>query len=445
MILAELFDFREACGYVEDLGRLGSRPGMERIRALCRILGDPQDDLRFIHIAGTNGKGSTAAMISSVLTETGLRTGMYYSPAMIGITDHYMADGKLISDEDYSRIVSIVADANEKLIADTGESATQFEFETAVAFVYFSDIHCDAVVLECGMGGRDDATNIVTNKICCVFASISFDHMQYLGNSLFEIADVKSGIITSDCPVIAFDSSDEATSAIRNRCSTTGSRLYLVSSPDVTSKEMSMTGQTVSCKGWEDVAIGLPGTFQAQNAALALKAVSVIRDNELIKGCDLSDETIREGMKKARWPYRFECIKKDPLIITDGAHNEDAAKKLADSIRSFLPGYELILVIGVFADKEYKKVIKALVPLATAVITTETPDNPRALPAGELGKCAAGYCKDVSVSDSIRDAYERAVKKADTKNWKTVIVACGSLSYLKLFSDIVSEDENGQG
>ena len=190
MILAEAFDFREACRYVEDLGRLGSRPGMERICRLCDYLGNPQDDLRFIHVAGTNGKGSTGAMIASVLTCAGVKTGMYYSPAMTGIYDHFAINGEAISDAEYSGCVSKVAAANEKLINETGESATQFELETAVAFVYFRENRCDAVVLECGMGGRDDATNIVRNKICCVFASISYDHMQYLGNTLSQIADV---------------------------------------------------------------------------------------------------------------------------------------------------------------------------------------------------------------------------------------------------------------
>ena len=328
-ILAKTFDHSSACLYVSELGRLGSRPGLERIRRLCALLGDPQDDLSFIHIAGTNGKGSTGAFISSVLTASKVTTGMYYSPALCDISDHYMINGERISEEDYAYHVSKVAAANEKLIDETGESATQFEFETAVAFTLFRAERCDAVILECGMGGRDDATNIVKNKLCCVFASISFDHMQYLGNTLDKIADVKSGIITGSCPVIAFDSSKEATEVIRKKCEKTGSDLYTVESGDIASEAIRPFGRTVDYDGFSDIEIGLSGSFQAENAALALRTVSVIRDKGLIEKADLTDDVIRMGMRSAKWPFRFERISEDPLIIVDGAHNEDAAKKRA--------------------------------------------------------------------------------------------------------------------
>ena len=435
--LAEDLDFRAACSYVEDLGRLGSRPGMERISRLCDILQNPQDDLCFIHIAGTNGKGSTGAMIASVLACGGVRTGMYYSPAMTQISDHYMINAETISERDYARYVSIVAAANEKLISETKESATQFEFETAVAFVYFRENHCGAVVLECGMGGRDDATNIVKNKICCVLASISYDHMQYLGNTLSEIARVKSGIIVSDCPVIVLDSSSESTDVIRKRCEETGSRLYVVKPSDIYSDEMFPHGQSVTYKENEDMNIRLCGTFQAENAALALQTITAIRDDGLIKECDLSEDVIRQGMKKARWPFRFEVISNCPLTIVDGAHNADAAIKLADSIRRYLRGYELILVMGVFADKEYDKIAKTLASLAKAVITVATPDNNRALDATALAKCVRKYCDDTRACGSMEEAYERAKEKAGSS--KAAVVACGSLSYLKQFADIVLE------
>ena len=415
---------------------------MERIRALCAILGDPQDDLRFIHIAGANGKGSTGAMIASVLACAGIRCGMYYSPAMTKISDHYMINGVVISDAEYARCVSAVALANEKLIAQTKESATQFEFETAVAFVYFRENRCGAVVLECGMGGRDDATNIINNRICCVLTSISYDHMQYLGNTLADIADVKSGIIRSACPVIALDSSDESTDVIRKRCEETGSRLYVVRPSDVSSKEKFPHGQSVSYKEHDCVDISLCGTFQAENAALALQTIDVIREGELTE-CVLSEDVIRQGMKKAGWPFRFEIICNSPLTITDGAHNADAAVKLADSIRMYLKGYDIVLVMGVFSDKEYDKVAKTLAPLAKAVIATKTPDNPRSLDAGKLAECVRKYCDDVSACDSIEEACDLANKKAGSQ--KTAIVACGSLSYLKLFSDIVMKKTDGQG
>ncbi len=435
----EMFDHAKACAYIEESAKLGSRPGLDRIRRLCAILGNPQDDLRFIHIAGTNGKGSTAAMISSILTEAGLCTGMYYSPALCGITDHFRLNGELICDSDYDMCVSKVAAANEELIDKTGESATQFELETAMAFIYFRENHCDAVVLECGMGGRDDATNIVRDKICCVFASVSYDHMQYLGDTLAKIADVKSGIITSDCPVIAYDSSHEVIDVIKKRCEETGSALYVVNGSDVTSRDMFPIGQAVTYKEFSDTLIGLCGTFQAQNAALALETVGVIRDNALIPGLVIDDKTIESGIKKVRWPYRFECISESPTVLVDGAHNADAAAKLADSIRLYLDGYDIILVMGVFADKEYDKVASILAPLAGTVYTVETPDNSRALPASELAKCVVKYCKDVHACSSIEEACKLSLGEAESAKGKSAVVACGSLSYLKLFRDGITE------
>ena len=431
----KITDHASACRYIERSAALGSRPGLSRIRRLCEILGDPQDELKFIHIAGTNGKGSTAAMISSILTEAGLCTGMYTSPALTGITDHFRLNKEPVSDSDYDRCVSTVAAANEKLIEETGESATQFELETAIAFVCFRENHCDAVVLECVMGGRDDATNIVRDKICCVFASVSFDHMQYLGNTLSEIADVKSGIITSNCPVIAFDSAPDVVEVFRARCKETGSTLHVVKRSEIDSSPDFPFGQNITYKEFVNVPISLCGTFQAENAALALETVKVIRDNGLIPGFNPDDDKIITGIGRAHWDYRFWCIKKEPVVIVDGAHNEDAATKLCASVKQYLAGYDIILVIGVFADKEYDRIAAIMAPLATTVFTVETPDNPRALPAGELAKCVEKYCGKVHACSSVREACELSLEEALTSKNRSAIVACGSLSYLKLFCD----------
>ena len=439
MTSVDIFDHKSACGYMEESAKLGSRPGLERIRDLCARLGNPQDELRFIHIAGTNGKGSTAAMISSILTEAGLCTGMYYSPALCGLTDHFRLNGKLISDADYDLCVSKVASANEELIRETGESATQFELETAVAFIYFRENHCDAVVLECGMGGRDDATNIVKNTICCVFASVSFDHMQYLGNTLSEIAEVKSGIITSPCPVIAFDSSEEVIDIIEKKCKESGSDLHIVRRNDYSGDGTFAQGQTVSYKRFTEVPISLCGTFQAGNAALALETADVIRGSKLIDGFAPDDETIKRGLEKTYWPFRFQCINADPPVIVDGAHNPDAAARLADSVREYLNGYHIILVMGMFSDKEYDKVASLIVPLADKVYTVATPDNPRALGAEDLAKCVAGYCSDVRACSSVKEACELSFDLARRSTDKSAVVACGSLSYLKLFADAISQ------
>lgn len=434
------FDHNMACKYIEDAAGLGSRPGLDRIRGLCERLGHPEDKLRFIHVAGTNGKGSTSCMIAAALSETGLRVGMYYSPAISGITDHYMINGEPITESDFAASVSTVAAANEEMINDTGDGATQFELETAVAFTYFCEKNCDVVVMECGMGGRDDATNIVTNKLCCVITSVSYDHMQYLGDTLSKIASVKAGIITPGCPVITFDQGEEVLAAIRQRCDDTGSSLYTVDTSGIKSREVFPLGQIVSWEEFSDVVICLAGTFQAENAALAMRTLSVIYKLDLIPGCFIDEGVIGRGLKKARWPYRFECICSDPLMFVDGAHNADAAVKLLASIRQYLDGYKIVLIMGVFADKEYDKIVATLAKAAEMILTVQTPGNARALPAKDLAECAEKYCRSVRACDSIGNAYELALSAAEKMNGegqRSAVVACGSLSYLHELTGIV--------
>ncbi len=435
-ILADRFDYKEACGYIQRAGVLGSRPGLSRIRSLCKKLGDPQDKLRFIHIAGTNGKGSTGAMTASMLHEGGLTVGMYYSPALCGIRDHYMINGTLISEDDYAHVIDTVAKANDALISETGESATQFELETAAAFTYFCANHCDVIVLECGMGGKDDATNIVRNKICCVFTSISYDHMQYLGNTLTDIATAKAGIITPGCTVVSFDDPPEVLDVIRKKCRSLNSRLYTVDRVHVTSDDAMRLTQKVTYEEFGDVTVPLCGTFQAENAALAMRTVSVINNARLIEGFSPDEDTIRKGIAAVRWPFRFECISFSPLVFVDGAHNADAAVKLWETIERCLAGYKIVLVMGMYADKEYEKVSSILAGLAEAVFTVQTPDDIRALPAEELAKCAGKYCDDVASCDSLEQAYDLAAKKCDGYGEGAAVIACGSLSYLGRFKDI---------
>ncbi|MCR5687156.1 MAG: bifunctional folylpolyglutamate synthase/dihydrofolate synthase [Lachnospiraceae bacterium] len=409
------------------------RPGPERVQALCDLLGNPERDLRFIHIAGTNGKGSTACMTASVLSEAGIRTGMFTSPAVCGVRDQYRIDGKMIGEDDYLRLLSRIDAANDILAAKRGERATPFERDCALAFAYFSENHCDAVVLECGMGGRDDATNIVRNKICCVITSVSYDHMQYLGNTLYEIASAKAGIITSDCPVVALDSSPEAMEAIEERCALTGSRLYRVKPDGISFKYTEPTGMSVSYKEFRDVRIPLTGSFQAENAALALRTLSVIEEGGMLEGFILNRKVLSEGLMKAVWPFRFECLCRDPLIYADGAHNPDAALKLRDTIEKKLAGYKIILVMGMFADKDYEQTVKILAGTASAIFTVDTPDSERALPAVKLAETAGKFCKDVRACAGIREAYGLAADAA--RDEKTAVIACGSLSYLNDFSE----------
>lgn len=440
MTSADTFDYAGACEYIAGLSQLGSRPGLSRISALCDILGNPEDDLSFVHVAGTNGKGSICAMISAGLSAAGMKVGMYYSPALTGIRDHYAIDGKLISEDDYARAVSKVAAANRELKRTTGDGATQFEIETALAFIYFTENHCDVVVLEAGMGGRLDATNVIPNKKLCVIASVSYDHMQYLGDTLSDITKEKAGIITRGCPVVALSSSPEVIDVIKDRCDEMRSPLTVVDPAKITYSEEA-EGIKVSCGDLTDLDVSLCGAFQAENAAVAATALSVIGERSLIEGYTVNEKIIRQGLSSVCWPFRFEKINDDPPVFIDGAHNTDAAEKLAKTIKDRLPGYGIILVIGVFRDKEYDKVVKTLAACADKIFTVETPQNARALPAEDLAKCAAKYCSDTTACADIDEAAELAIGAAKASEGKRAVVAAGSLSYLNLFKEACHGDK----
>ncbi len=407
------------------------KPGLLRVKGLCDILGGPQKSLKVIHVAGTNGKGSTACMIASILEKSGICVGMYYSPALIDKRDHYRINGELIPEEDYRRYMNEVDLADDKLFETCGQRASSFEKETALAFLYFAKRKVDVAVMECGMGGVDDATNIAENKLCCVITSISYDHMQYLGNTLAEIAEKKAGIITKGCPVVAFDPTTEVADVIRRRCEDTGSSLYLIRPSDITYHDRYPEGICVSYGDYRDVDVALSGCYQAENAALALQAVSVIGDERSFDG--ITDGTIREGMRTLYWPFRFELIRRSPLVYVDGAHNPDAAKKLRVTIQNRLKDNKIILVMGVFADKDHKEILKTMSDAADTIITLTPPSPDRAYPSEELAVEAKEYFKTVTVSGSIEEAYDLAVSKCLAAGDDAAVVAFGSLSYLNLF------------
>lgn len=432
-------NYQESIEYIEKSAARGSILGFKRIEVLCRLLGNPEKDLRIIHVAGTNGKGSTSAFIASILTKVGYRTGMYYSPAMTGIKDHYAINNVLISDEDYAEMVTKVADCNDSLHNIIGEYATQFELETAIAFLYFKERGCDAVVLETGLGGRDDATNIVDDKLLCVLTSISLDHTAILGDSIYEIAEIKSGIIKNGCRVVAFDSTEEATRAIVNACDSQGSKLTIVKDSDYTvGKEATDDFLHVSCCGFDSIPIGLNGYYQGQNAALAIYAARALAD----EGLSICDDDIISGLRDAYWPFRFEAISKEPLVIVDGAHNPGAVDKLYDTVVKEYSDKAIILVIGMFKDKDYSYVISKMASLASSIYTVTVPNEQRALAGKEIASIASNCCKDVYECSSITDGAVLAYKKAQMvkhDNKDACVIAYGSLSYLSIFKEAIRE------
>lgn len=406
--------YEEARVYIEKVSQTGSILGLESIIHLMHELHDVQENLRIIHIGGTNGKGSTGAFIESVLIEAGYRVGRYTSPAVFEPFEVWRINRENISLEEYLTCLREVKEACEKMLAKGMAQPTVFEVETALAFVYFAKKNCDYVLLEVGMGGETDATNLITKPVCSVLTSISMDHMQFLGNTLGEIARVKAGIIKKDCPAVTSDTQEkEVLQIVEAVAREKGANLILAGFSD-----MHKSGEFYLHRVLGQISLGLIGAYQIENANLAI-AVCL----EVLK---IPHEIIKKGLKNAYWPGRFEMIQTKPFFIIDGAHNEDAAKKLAWTIQNYFTNRKITYIIGVLADKEHKKMLEIMLPLAERVYTV-TPPNKRALAGKELAAEVESLGHKAVNCAEIEDAVKQALLSATEED---VIVAFGSLSYL---------------
>lgn len=425
-------NYAQALDYLEEAGRFGSIPGLETIEELCRRLGDPQEELSVIHIAGTNGKGSVLAYISAILSEAGYRTGRYSSPAVNDYRERFCVDGKPISKKLFAECVSETAVAADSMEQEGFRHPTVFEMETAAAFLFFRKKNCELVVLETGMGGLLDATNLIQKPLMSVITSVSMDHMQFLGKSLTAIAEQKAGIIKPGRPLVCAGQQEEVLAVFKRICKERESEIFVADASQAAKIKFGAEKQSFSYGGYDRLQIRLAGSFQIENAVLAVEVIK-----ELCKlGYPVSEDALRKGLLEASWPGRFMTVGKKPLFIVDGAHNEDAARKLAESLTTYYTDKELILIMGVLRDKEYEKMIAHLTPLARQVITVTTPGNPRALSAYELAQAVREVQPQVTASDSLEEAVEMAYLLAEPE---TVIVACGSLSYLGELTQIVEK------
>lgn len=415
--------YEEARTFLEGCNRYAGEFTLEPLREMLRRLGDPQDKLSFVHIAGTNGKGSVLAFVSTVLKEAGYRVGRYISPTIFEYRERIQVNEEYISEEALTRLTKRVCDTGRQMLAEGLRHPTTFEAETALAFLYFAEQGCDIVVLETGMGGRTDATNVIRNTLAAVLTSVSMDHMGYLGNTLAEIAANKAGIIKSGCTVVTLRQQPEAAQAIREAAQACGCPVVIADPEQAVNRRRGWYRQFFDYKGWKDIEIPLAGEYQFANAALALEVIGVLRG----KGFAIPEQAVRDGLKKTVWNGRFTMAAKEPYVIVDGAHNRDAALRLRESIENYLSGRRLIFIIGVLADKEYEAVVRTTVPYASEVITVMTPDNPRALPADRLAETVRKYNSHVRAADSIAAAVDTAYAMAEKED---VILAFGSLSYL---------------
>lgn len=406
--------------------------GLSRMEELLRRLGDPQDTLNVIHVAGTNGKGSVSKYLEEGLAACGYKMGLYTSPYIEKFNERIRFDGADISDEDLEYYGQKVVDAAEAMVADGKDSPTEFEVVTAIAFLYFAGKKADITILEVGLGGIGDSTNVVKHPLASVITSISYDHMAQLGNTLAEIAVNKAGIIKTGCPVISNVPERDAAKIIARKAYAMGSRLFDVSGIRAAVSEQTPFSQVVSMelyeKSYSDVEISMVGKHQAENLKTALATLEILRKSGAVK---LDREALYEGLKRARQPGRFEVIgggpeagdESKPLVIIDGAHNEAGAQALQETMAQYFAGKKILLVAGILADKQIDSIVKFLTKITDHIIVTE-PDNPRKLAASELAKHMADVGVTAEVASDAEAAMHRAKELADGYD---VILFAGSL------------------
>ncbi len=416
--------YQEAMEYIDACAGFGIVPGLECITELLNRMENPQKKLRFIHVAGTNGKGSTVGFISTILTENGYKVGRYVSPTIFEYRERFQIQGKPVSKAEVGRWMEKVAVHADAMAKENFPHPTPFEIETAMAFLLFAEKKCDFVVLETGMGGKLDATNVIENTLVSVITSIGRDHMGFLGDSMEEIAAHKAGIIKKNAVVVSALQEESVKKVIENVANEkNASQIVFMNPKDITHDKYDLQKTTFSYKRMKKIEISLLGTFQVKNAALALEVIWSLEK----KGFQFKEEKIRKALLKTVWPARFQIIDRKPLFVVDGAHNTAAAEELRKSIQFYFTNKRIIYIIGVFRDKEYTQVIEKTCDLAEHIITVAKKGNSRALPSLDLAQAVAQVNPMVTVADSVEEAVELSYLLAD-KN--TVIIAFGSLAYL---------------
>lgn len=414
-------DFLEAQNYLEKVrSQKGIVLGLDTMRHLMAKLNNPQDKVKFIQIAGTNGKGSTAAYLTSILSEAGIKVGRYTSPAVFSSTEQYFACGSCISESEYAKGMTAVAEAAASL---DGETPTAFEQETALAFWYFAKKGCELAILEAGLGGDMDATNIVTTTVCSIITSISMDHCRILGNKISEIAAHKAGIIKPGAPIICIEQKEDAMEPIRAAAKAADTPLYEIHRDEVRQIFSDKRESIVFFREFENLHLKMLGSCQPENAALAVQAASV-----LSRSYPIEKKHIYDGIEKTRWGGRFELHSGSPDIILDGAHNPDGIRRLRESVNQMFGAVPICYVCGVLADKDYEKEIEILFGRASNVFTV-TPPSPRAMKSTDLKVAIKERFPQLKVTSfDSEDGIEKAMEAAVSQN--NPVVVCGTLTIL---------------
>lgn len=420
-------NYEECLEYIHGVNWTFCKPGLERIRELCERLGNPQKELKFIHVAGTNGKGSFSSMLSSVLTEAGYKTGLYTSPYITVFNERMRINGENISNDELIELTEKI-----RPIADSmTDKPTEFELITALAFEYFKKNGCDVVVLEAGMGGRLDSTNVIEDSLLSVITGIALDHTAFLGDTVEKIAEEKAGIIKKNGRVLFGGDDEGARVVIQNKAIEQNAELYGVDYSQIKNLSASLEGSTFDFFEHKNIKISLLGSYQPKNASLVLSAVDILRLN----GMEISENAVLNGLKAAKWQGRFEIVSNEPLIIFDGAHNPQGIAAAVDSIRLYFGDKKIYALTGVLRDKDYGAIARVLAKVASRAFTL-TPDNPRALSDVEYAAVLTANGIEARACGSAESAFLSARECA--KQDGVPLVCLGSLytyaSLMKFFN-----------
>jgi len=399
------------------LEKFGMRLGLENVTELLDRMGNPHQEWKAIHVAGTNGKGSVCAYVSSILQEAGYKVGLYTSPHLVRLNERIRINGKQIPDDRLEKIAEKTRRVSERMASESPEKQiTFFEFLTAMAFTHFRDEGVDFGVLEVGLGGRLDATNVVIPEVCAI-THLAIEHSEHLGKSLGQIAGEKAGIIKNGVPVVVSD--NPAPQAIVDACQEKDASLMVVGKDVVYGRtDQEEDWQHIRLNDMHDIRIGLLGLHQVQNAATAFGVVESLRD----KGYEIPIKAVSDGFSKTKWPGRFQILKKDPIVVLDTAHNPDAATELRRSVDEVLEYDRGILVLGMLEDKDIEGFAAEIYPIAGMVICT-TPQNPRALPAEKVAEVMKTYVRKSGPIPNVADALEKAL---DISGEDDMILVTGS-------------------
>ena len=405
----------QAIAYIHSVCWKGSIPGLGRTQELLEKMGNPEKKLKFVHIAGTNGKGSTAAMTASILSKAGYRTGLYTSPYIYRFHERIQVDGVEISDEDLTEITEYV-----KPLADSmAQSPTEFELVCCIAFEYFYRKKCDIVVLEVGMGGAWDATNVIEVPEVAVITNIGLDHTEYLGDTVEKIAETKSGIFKPHGHAVVYRSTPSVEAVYERVCAERDVSLRKADFDGLVLKAHTLEGQVFDCGSRKNLVLPLLGDHQLHNASVVLS----IADTLIGEGWQISEQNIYDGVRDVRWPGRFDIVCRKPLFIIDGGHNPQCIEALVKNIRDYLAGKKVIALTGVLADKDYADMYKPVMPLVDRFVCI-TPPNPRKLEAEQLARYLRQAGAQAQASESILDGVKKAMELAGEDG---VVLCFGSL------------------